>query len=62
MSMFFRVFVSLGLLALGYYVGREIGRGEPIRRDLQGLRDQDARDATSPETQVQPPPADHSKE
>lgn len=59
--MIFRVFVSLGLLALGYYVGREIGRGEPIRKDLKNLRDEDARKAALSEAQATRPPADGSK-
>ena len=60
--MLFRVFVSMGLLALGYYVGREIGRGEPIRRDLEALRDQDTRNTKPPVSQAHTPPTDHSKE
>ncbi len=31
-----KALVGAGLLALGYYVGRETGRAEGIRRDLQG--------------------------
>ena len=45
--MFFRVFVGLGLLALGYYVGREIGRAEPIRNELKDLRDDESRKKVS---------------
>jgi len=30
-----RVVIGLGLLALGYYVGREVGRAEPTRRELE---------------------------
>lgn len=30
-----KVLVGAGLLALGYYVGRETGRTEGIRRDLE---------------------------
>lgn len=56
--MVFRVFVSLGLLALGYYVGREIGRGEPIRKDLQKLRDEERRKAVASQTQPPQPPPD----
>jgi hypothetical protein len=56
--MFFRVFVSLGLLALGYYVGREIGRAEPIRKDLENLRNEERRKEASSETQAAQPPAD----
>ena len=56
--MVFRVFVSVGLLALGYYVGREIGRGEPIRKDLEKLRDEERRKAVAVETQSPQPPPD----
>jgi hypothetical protein len=30
-----RVLVGAGLMALGYYLGREAGRTEPLRRDLE---------------------------
>jgi hypothetical protein len=33
-----RVLIGLGLAALGYYVGREVGRAEPIRRALEASR------------------------
>ena len=52
-AMVVRVIVSLGLLALGYYVGREIGRAEPIRKDLKDLRDaasRETRDGGRPDT------------
>ena len=61
MIMIFRVFVSLGLLALGYYVGREIGRGEPIRKDLKDLRDESARKEVLQGPQATPPSADDAK-
>jgi hypothetical protein len=56
--MVFRVFVSLGLLALGYYVGREIGRGEPIRREMDDLRDEEQRKVEAASSQPPQPPAD----
>ncbi|MEJ2552993.1 MAG: hypothetical protein P8164_07660 [Gammaproteobacteria bacterium] len=59
--MLFRVVISVGLLALGYYVGREIGRGESIRKDLKVLRDEEARPPASAETLTQPPPAEPPK-
>ena len=34
MSTLIRVLCGLGLMALGYYVGREVGRLEPIRDEL----------------------------
>ena len=55
--MLFRVFVSLGLLAVGYYLGREIGRGEPIRKDLKDLRDEQAGKEALSGPQATPPPA-----
>ena len=60
--MLFRVFISLGLMALGYYVGREIGRGEPIRKDLENLRNADRRKEISPQSRATQLPADKSKD
>lgn len=34
--MFLRLAFGVGLLALGYYVGREMGRVESLRRELDG--------------------------
>ena len=59
--MFFRVFVSMGLLALGYYVGREIGRGDPIRKDLKDLRSDDRRKEASSGAQAAQSPGDEPK-
>ena len=59
--MFFRVFISLGLLGLGYYVGREIGRGEPIRKDLENLRKEDHRKEVTSTTQATNSSGDTSK-
>ncbi|MFQ6021803.1 MAG: hypothetical protein ACE5NW_03700 [Acidiferrobacterales bacterium] len=42
--MIFRVLIGAGLLALGYYVGREIGRSEPIREELRKARDEEKRE------------------
>ncbi len=36
--MIFRILVGAGLLALGYYVGREIGRTESVREELRKAR------------------------
>ena len=60
--MVFRVFVSLGLLALGYYVGREIGRGEPIRREIEDLREQERRNVTASPPQSPRPSDDKTNE
>ena len=59
--MFFRVFVSMGLLALGYYVGREIGRGDPIRKDLENLRSEDRRKEAPSGAQAARLPGDEPK-
>ena len=37
--MFARLIISAGLFALGYYIGREVGRMEPIIQELQRARD-----------------------
>ena len=36
--MIYRVLLSAGLILLGYHVGREMGRSEHIRRELQRQR------------------------
>ncbi len=36
--MVLRILVGAGLLALGYYVGREIGRTESVREELRKAR------------------------
>jgi hypothetical protein len=36
--MFVRVFIGVGLLALGYFVGREVGRTESVREELERRR------------------------
>jgi hypothetical protein len=33
-----RLVITAGLVALGYYVGREVGRMESVRRGLEGSR------------------------
>jgi len=37
--MFFRLVAGAGLFALGYYVGREVGRMDPIIEELKRARD-----------------------
>lgn len=37
--MILRVLIGTGLLALAYYVGREVGRTEPIREELRKARE-----------------------
>lgn len=57
--MLFRIIVSVGLLAVGYYVGHEIGRAEPIRKDLKDLRDKEDEKNTTSKTRVsRTPPED----
>ena len=46
--LFLRVLVASGLLLLGYYVGREIGRTEPVREELRRERDRRAAAPHSP--------------
>ena len=36
--MIFRLLFSASLFALGYYIGKEIGRTEPIREELEKAR------------------------
>lgn len=36
--MIYRMIVSVGLFALGYYLGREVGRTEAIREQLRLAR------------------------
>ena len=59
--MIFRVFVSMGLLALGYYVGREIGRGEPIRKELKDWRDDETRKQVHTRAHTPSPSAEDPK-
>jgi len=40
--MLFRVLIGTGLFMLGYYLGREIGRTEPIREELRQARDEES--------------------
>ena len=37
--MFLRLIAGAGLFALGYYVGREVGRMDPIIEELKRARD-----------------------
>ena len=53
--MLLRVAFGVGLLALGYYVGREMGRNESLRRELEG--DQ-GRGDLGPEAGPAPPVAE----
>ena len=38
--MILRLALSSGLVLLGYYIGREVGRTEPIRREMHEFREQ----------------------
>ena len=40
MKTMFRMLAGFGLLALGYYVGREVGKNDHIRRELEEMRNQ----------------------
>ena len=37
--MLLRLIASAGLVAIGYYVGRQVGRMEPVREELARARD-----------------------
>jgi hypothetical protein len=39
--MIIRVFIGVGLFALGYFVGKEIGRTESIRDELRRAAEED---------------------
>jgi hypothetical protein len=55
--MLFRIVIGLGLLGLGYYVGREMRRGEPIRRELESLREEEQRKKVAAQPPASRPPA-----
>lgn len=38
--MILRLALTSGLILLGYYIGREVGRTEPIRQELREFRKQ----------------------
>lgn len=39
--MILRILIGAGLLWLAYYIGREVGRGEPVRLELEKMRELD---------------------
>lgn len=39
--MILRMLTGAGLLLLGYYIGREVGRAEPIRKEMEKAREAD---------------------
>jgi hypothetical protein len=45
-----RIVAGLGLFALGYYLGKEVGRTEPVREELEAAR----RTAGGPDEQQAP--------
>ncbi|MGA7979908.1 MAG: hypothetical protein WCA32_06735 [Chromatiaceae bacterium] len=49
--MIVRLFMGVGLLALGYFVGREVGRTESVREELQRNRSAARDDADNRERQ-----------
>ena len=51
--MFLRLAFGVGLLALGYYVGREMGRAESLRRELE--EDHEPLEAESAERPAESP-------
>ena len=50
--MFLRLAFGVGLLALGYYVGREMGRAESLRRELE--QDHESEEPASEDPSVAP--------
>jgi hypothetical protein len=38
-QMIYRLFINLGLFALGYYLGREVGRTESVRERMRQVRE-----------------------
>ena len=44
--MIVRVLTGAALLLLGYYIGREVGRAEPIRKELEQARENDKKSKT----------------
>ena len=44
MNLLIRFLAAAGLLALGFYVGREVGRLEPVREELKRVRERPAED------------------
>jgi len=47
MASVLRLFIGIGLTALGYYVGREVGRLESLREDMERLRESTEQKNTS---------------
>ncbi len=44
-----RIVIGIGLFALGYFVGKEIGRAESIRDQLRGATDYDVLTPVAPD-------------
>ena len=58
--MIIRILTGTSLLLLGYYIGREVGRAEPIRRELQEARDSDNKEPEKPSPKPSPKSAPKS--
>ena len=43
--MILRVLTGTALLLLGYYIGREVGRTEPIRKEMEEAREMEKKPA-----------------
>lgn len=59
--MILRLILAIGLFAVGYYLGREVGRQMPIRRELDAARsrgDYTEVEATVPEDETVEEPAE----
>ena len=53
--MIFRLLTGVGLLALGYYIGREVGKAESIRNEMKQARESDEIENSS-EVKTEPVP------
>ena len=58
--MIVRIFIGAGLFALGYFVGKEMGRAESIRDQLSWAADEDDLMPTKrdPEAKIEPETSD----
>jgi hypothetical protein len=41
--MIYRILLGMGLILLAYYIGREIGRTEPLRQEMREYRERQRR-------------------
>ncbi|WP_455204015.1 hypothetical protein [Kaarinaea lacus] len=54
--MIFRLITSAGLLALGYFIGREVGKADSIRNEMKQAREsEEIENANEVKTEPVPP-------